>query len=197
MKTPVFATLTIVSAAAIGLVSLRGMTTSRTPQKPIQSEFANTYFKAPPPSLDGMIADADLVIVGRVLNANGRYEPNGIHVLTAHRVRIDELLYIKSGLTPPGDELTFVRNGGDIDLGTHVKRVIEDGFPPVEPGHQYVLFLFWNRALDAWKPAFGPDSVLDVSSGKVLSPGKATITDSLRGKDGTAVIEALRQAASR
>ena len=198
MKIPVLAILAIAGAAAIGLVSVRGMATfSSNRQKPITVEYANTYFKAPPPSLDGMIADADLVVVGRLVGGDGRYEPDGIHVLTSHRVKVTEVIHIKSGLTPPGEELMFVRNGGDIDEGTRVKRVVEDGFPALANGHQYVLFLFWNRALGAWKPAFGPDSVLDVTSGKVLSPGQSKITDELRGKDATELMDSLRRESGR
>lgn len=193
MKTPVIATLAIIGAVAIGIVSVRGTATFSNRQKPIKIEYHNTMFKAPPFSLEGMIAEADLVIVGRLVGSDARYEPDGVHLLTAHRVKVDELLHIKSGFAPPGAELLFVRNGGELDEGTHVKRVVEESFPPLTNGNRYVLFLFWNRALDAWRTAFGPDSVLDVTSGKVLSPGKAAIIDSIRGKDATEIIDAVRR----
>lgn len=196
MKRPVLVA-SIAVAVLVAFVSLRSMSTSRSAQKPIQVEIANTYFKGPPGSLEGMVADADLVVTGRVLDVNARNQADGIHVLTAHRVQIDEVLHVKGGLAVPSNELVFVRNGGDIDLGTHVRRIVEDDFPAIQPGHRYVLFLSWNTALEAWKPAFGPDSVLDITSGKVFSHGKAKVTDSVRGTDATALIEALKRAGGR
>jgi hypothetical protein len=39
------------------------------------------------------------------------------------------------------DEITVVQSGGDRDRGVHIERLSAHGFPLLETGKEYVLFL--------------------------------------------------------
>jgi hypothetical protein len=162
-------------------------------QKPIESEIINTNFLAPPPTLADMVARAQLVVRGRAFNATPR-STNAGEILTDYKIKVEEVIR-DAGNVLTSDELTFIRQGGDLDVGSTIRRAIQSGFPPLELSHEYVLFLYWNDARPGWVSAFGPDSVVDLSSGEVVSPGKAPVTSALRGSSANAYLKNLRRAA--
>ena len=91
-------------------------------------------------------------------------------------------------------EIEVVRRGGVRDRGAYIERSYEVGFPAFENGREYLMFLAWNTALDAWVPAYGPDSIIDLTGGVAHSSGKSENVRALEGKPVTEVLAIIRKA---
>jgi hypothetical protein len=63
------------------------------------------------------------------------------------------------------------------DRGAYIEQVIEAGFPPLEPGHEYLLFVRWRDTDQGWVVAYGADGVIELGNGNVRSAGNAKITN--------------------
>lgn len=185
------------AALLLLLVCFPHALTTQAPAKPVQSEVINTYFKSPPDTLTEMITTADLVVRGRVVGGSPRdtlaAPPKGTHTRTAYHLKVFELLHAKESRAFDADTIDIIRSGGERDRGTYIERSYQSGFPPFEIGHEYVMFLTWNASLNAWVPAFGPDSVYDLAHGIVESPGKANVTRMLTGKNASEFLERIRR----
>jgi hypothetical protein len=173
-------------------------TSSTTPQKEIRTDIINSYFKAPPDTLREMILQADLVVRGRLIGASPRDEAvkggnRGTVTRTAYRLKIDEVLHTKDSKIIDASTIDIVRSGGDRDRGSHIQRSQQAGFPPFETGTDYLLFLVWNESLSAWVPPYGPDSAFDLRKGVVDSPGKAAVTNGLKGLPATDFLDRVRR----
>ena len=114
--------------------------------------------------------------------------------MTMFRVAVLDVLHASGnyGVTP--DEITVILTGGDRDRGAYIARTLNEGFPLLELDHEYVLFLTWNAALDDWVPAFGPDSVWDITHGRVESAGHAKVTREYQGGIAVDALQRLRTA---
>jgi hypothetical protein len=167
-------------AAAVSVaVCLSDTAAAQTPAKPVLPEVINAYFKGPPDTLTDMIVESQLVVRGRVTGTSPRDAPPVTR--TAYRLEVIELLRANDSRAFDARPIDIIRSGGDRDRGTYIEHAYEAGFPPFEIGHEYVLFLVWNNDFGAWVPAFGPDSAYDLTSGVLDSPGKASVTSTLRG----------------
>jgi hypothetical protein len=169
----------------------------RQASKPVKTYGIYTYFYGPPDSLAKMISDADAVVRGKIVgNAPRDLDLGDIpkaRVTTVYRFKVLEIIHALGGYNVDPTEIFVLREGGVRDRGDHLERVVEDRFPPFDQGHQYILFLRWDKTLNVWVPAFGPDSVLDIETGRVESPGSAKVTKEQKGRTATEVLERIRR----
>jgi hypothetical protein len=90
--------------------------------------------------------------------------------------------------------LDVFRFGGDIDQGGHVTSKIERGFPRFADAHQYILFLSWNRVLNAFEVKFGPNGVFELMPNRTVdTPGKSTFAQAQKTKATAALIADLKR----
>ena len=167
------------------------------PQKPVRPGPINTYFNAPPDTLAEMISSAGLVVVGRVIGAKPADHilvPGNVITMTNHRLKIEEVFAIAPGHSvQPDGTIDIVRKGGDRDKGSFIERSYQVGFPAFETGRRYLMFLVWNAALSAWVPAYGPDSVFDLTDPtRADSPGRAAVTEKLEQNTVEEVLRLVR-----
>jgi hypothetical protein len=183
--------LLIAAAVALAMGDIVAQTSSS--GKPVKTAVVSTYFKAPPNSLSEMVTTADAVIRVRATGTSTPF-PRGKwdRVMSAYRFRVLEIMHSFGGYNVDPEQITVLKDGGDLDRGAYIERVVHEGFPPFEPGREYVLFLKWNSPLEGWVPAFGPDSVWDVSKGHVESPGSASVTKTHKGQPTAAALEQIR-----
>lgn len=187
------AILTVV--AAIGLATVTASVASKQsqqqPSKPIKHFYNNTYWKGPAATLAETILAVDAVVRGRVLGGEPRDTKD--NVTTAYRFKVDEIIHAFGGHPVNESEITILRNIGDRDRGAYIERTIDSDFPPFELGQQYVVFLNWDPYRGAWVPGIGPDSLIDITTGVVRSPGYHDLTKAQKGKPAAEYLELLRR----
>lgn len=161
------------------------------PPKPVKEVYNNTYWKGPAATLSETILAVNAVVRGRVVGGTPRDTQKD--VATAYRVKVEEIIHAGGGQPVNEPEITILRRIGERDRGAYVERTIEPDFPPLELGHQYVLFLNWNSYTSGWVPAIGPDSVIDITTGVVQSAGVADVMSAHKGKPAAEYLELLRR----
>jgi hypothetical protein len=170
-------------------------------RKPVVTEKLYTEFFGPPGTLNEMILKADAVVRGRVVAAAPRDTDlpgkPGVRVRTAFLLQVLEVLHGSPGSPVDAGELSILREGGERDRGTYIERVVETGFPPFVIGQEYVLFLRREALTGAWQPAFGPDSVFQLSDGRVTSPGSSVVAAALASKTSEDLLRTIRTSRSR
>ncbi len=188
--------MTLLITAVVALAASDIVTQSSSSGKPVKTSVVSTYFKGPPDSLSEMVTKADAVVRLRMTGSSIRApvrQNTAERVMTAYRFHVLEIMHSFGGHNVDAEQIIVLKDGGELDKGTHVERIVHEGFPSFEPGREYVLFLKWNVALGGWVPAFGPDSALDISKGHVDSPGSASITNKHKGQPVASVLEAIRR----
>jgi hypothetical protein len=168
----------------------------QSPSKPIKVDHISTSFRAPPYSLNEMVSRSDAVVLGRVVGGaphDIRGTAGDTRPGTQFRFKIHEILHASGSHSLAADEISVMREGGDRDHGSHIVRSIQDGFPPFDVGHEYVLFLYWNSTLNDWVSAWGPDGAWDLTRGWVESAGSARVTNENRGKRRSDVLDLIRR----
>jgi hypothetical protein len=174
------------------LTSLMG----RAQTKPtVISEMVVDYVP-PPATLDDAVQRSAAIVVGRVRSA-GTYRPpiDGAALRMVYSVQVTEVLRNSPELTTP--ELNVYRLGGDIDNGDHVKTIVERGFPRFTVGHQYLMFLSWNRVLNGFEVGLGPNGIYELMpNGTVETAGGSMFAQSQKVKSGAALIADIKRIAS-
>lgn len=163
--------------------------------KPTRTEISTPYYKAPPGSLSAMLAEAELVIVGRVLRETPADPIDSVaahRVWTRYAVELHEVVRNVSQFAVD-DAVEVMRAVGDRDRGSYIERLEQEGFPRFQSARRYVLFLVWNAALGAWVPAFGPDSFIDLTDALAAAAGTSKVIASLHGKPSEQVVQTLRR----
>jgi hypothetical protein len=168
-------------------------------QKPRVTHYADTFFREPPDSLKEMIATADAVVRVRVTGQTPRDiqigESARTRPATTVRAIVVNAIHVQGGHGAIPNDISMVVAGGERDRGSYIEETRQSRFPALEAGHEYVWFLAWNVALDDWVPAFGPDSIWEITRKRVESAGTAKITLQFKERSAVDALEQLRIAA--
>ena len=169
-----------------GCLSIATMPPS-TQGKPVKQSYIYGEFQGPPDSLTEMVLKVDAVVRVRVVAAVPHdpdpHDTNPPRVITAFTCRVLEILHAFGGHSVDPNRLQVLLIGGDRDRGAYVERVIHSGFPLLETGHEYLLFLLWDEAfIGGWTPSFGPNGVFDITTGVVDTPGTRKVATDQKGK---------------
>lgn len=159
--------------------------------KPVKVVSFSTHFRAPADTLAEAIPQADAVVRGRIVGS--KPADTSDRIVTAFRFKVIEVLHTPGGRVVNLSEIEILRRGiGERDRGSYIERGVQERFPPFDFGHEYVMYLSWNPALNGWVPAFGPDSAIDITSGHVDSPGHAKLTIEHQGKPAEEYLDLVR-----
>jgi hypothetical protein len=115
-------------------------------------------------SLDRLVADNELVVVGRVLDIYSHWNSDGTFILSDVRVVVDDALKGDAGQR----EFTFTAMGGTVGD----KSIVIVGGPDIEVGKPYMLFL-------SRQDVPGLQNALSVRD---LSMGSVDTTETPRGR---------------
>lgn len=161
---------------------------------PERKSIVHTEFFEPPDTLRGMMVGADAVVEGRITAVTPR-DRDGARpmVFSAYHLKVAEVFQLSSAQPITTDYITVLRVGGDRTRGTSTEQVDEEDFPRFQMGHAYVLFLRWNLAMQAWMPAWGPDSVFETDDAVVRTNGRATHVRAQDGKPTAEFLELIRR----
>ena len=115
-------------------------------------------------SLDRLVADNELVVVGHVLDIYSHWNSDGTFILSDVRIVVDDALKGDAGQR----EFTFTAMGGTVGD----KSIVIVGGPDIEVGKPYMLFL-------SRQDVPGLQNALSIRD---LSMGIFDITDTPRGR---------------
>jgi hypothetical protein len=134
--------------------------------KPVRETSAKILYKAPPETPDGLYRAADAVAV--VIVNDGSSIFTGVRpwpVETEVHCTVVSVVKPSGYVGGPSSELIFRVQGGEVDRGTHVERLLTEQ-PPLIPGRKYLVALKAD-ASSVLRPAFGPSVIFDVTDGKL------------------------------
>jgi hypothetical protein len=154
------------------------------------------------PTFEELTKDAAAIVYGRIIDSRSFFDESGDPVLeygelitTEYTVDVLRVLKDKTSDTLPPRErpqpaplntpLKIARNGGVVYVNGHRAAVKVKGFESLEPGKQYVFFLFWSPDYKAYVFAGGLSGAVMVNddlSLKALASSKE-IQARLRGID--------------
>lgn len=163
--------------------------------KPTRQVTIVTEFKGPPPTLSEMVREADAVITGRIVGTTPHdvFEPrfNDQSVMTMYRVRVSQVLQAFGGYNIDPREIGVLRVGGVRDRGSYLEQTVQEDFPPFHTGSDYLLFLNWDKAHEAWIVAFGPDGAFELSGHGVAALGVTPVAKSVASTNTLTLIDSI------
>jgi hypothetical protein len=160
------------------------------PTKPVKIDSYTSYFRTPAETLAETILQVGAVVRGKIVGSKPHDTKD--QIVTAFRFKVIEVLHTAGGRVVNPSEIDILRRIGERDRGPYIERRVQERFPPFDVGHEYVMYLSWNAALDGWVPSFGSDSAIDITSGHVESRGQAKLTVEHKGKPAEEYIDLVR-----
>ena len=168
------------------------LVTANAQEKPIVYPTWDIDYFAPPATLEGLVDEADAVILGRVTGRHNEVarEERALP-RTIYGVRLLEVLKPHPKLN--ASEVEIDRMGGDVERDGRIDRYAERGFPDFQQGRTYVLFLSWNEYIGRFAILRGPDSAFEINpQGRVETHGRFSAAKAQRGKHGDALLDSIR-----
>ncbi len=161
--------MTLRTATCCVMALLPLVSTNAAAQKPVREATMSVLYKEPPPTLEGLAAASDTVVVLRVDKTGGTKSGLPVGTLfTEISATIVDVPKLSPHVGPPGAALTFFVHGGEIDRGDYIEHVVNKGQPPLLPRHEYLVALTWDQTEQAFFPAFGPGSIFEVVGDRIV-----------------------------
>lgn len=130
-------------------------------------------------SFDELVKDAVAIVHGRIIDSDSFFDPSGDPIeygevitteysIEVRRVIRDRTLNSPSAKANPRPSplttpLKIARNGGMVLVNRHRASVKVKGYENLEPGREYVFFLFWSPDYKAYVLAGGISGVVLVN----------------------------------
>jgi len=129
-----------------------------------------------PSSLAQMVQSSDLVARVRIADAKQNVvvasADNGI--FTELTAQVLEPYKTKGEPLPLAAPIKILQEGGEAQVGSKRIRIVVE-FERLSKGKEYVLFLTWTKAANAYQVNYGPDGAFEVARGqKMRAIGKST-----------------------
>ena len=168
-------------------------------QKPVKEVPLIVCYAATPRTLEGATARADAIVRAQVVSSQfrpRRERPDAPpDVRTAYALKVLEVLKRDPQLPIPAEVL---REGGDLETDEGIRRYVEDGFPAFQPGHEYLLFLWWNENSAAYQMFFGVDGAYHITpDNRVQGLGRGVLAKQYTGENARQVADRIRAIAAR
>jgi hypothetical protein len=100
----------------------------------------------------------------------------------------------KAKTTPvaAGAPIKILQEGGEATVGGKRLRIVAE-FERLGKGKEYVLFLTWNKPINAYQVNYGPDGAFEIARGqKLRAIGTSTTAQDQAGADIAAFQEKLQ-----
>ena len=151
-----------------------------------------------PATLERATARAHAIVRARVVGSQFKdlREPGAPvpDVNTAYALNVVEVLKRDPHLPVPTE---VVRPGGDLETDQGIRRYVEEGFPGFQPGHEYLLFLYWNENLATYHMISGADSAYRITpDNRLHGMGRGLLAQRSRGQDAREVANRIREIAA-
>jgi len=112
-------------------------------------------------------------------------------VNTVYTLDIVEVLEQDVRLPVPTEVL---RPGGDVETIEGIQRVVEQDFPPFEPGAEYLLFLYWNENPGRYHVSSGSAGAFRIPPrDRLYGFGPGELAKQYLGQDAGQVVSRIRE----
>lgn len=166
---------------------------TQNPTKPVVTSETIVDRIAPPRTLEEAVQAAAAIVVA-VAQTERTYQPpiDGSSTRVIYQMNVQQVLRTHPALTT--GEVDVYRVGGDTDLGDHIVRRVERGFPGFLSGRTYLLLLSWNQVLQGFEPRFGPNGVFELfPDGRIETPGQAPFAREQTTRTAAALLADIEQ----
>lgn len=142
--------------------------------------------------------DADLIVVGRLVQASPFVHPNGRWVLTAHDVAVAQAVRSKQIAPPVAAGLRYLHPSGRLAIAGRVVTTVLDGFPPLATDEELLLFLVRVGKGSTYRTSMRVPP-LALRDGRLRDPGSSAggRRAAMDGTSGLAAIRAVGAAVCR
>ena len=145
-----------------------------------------------PGSLAQMIQSSDLI--ARVKIADAKHNvvgPADSGIFSEVTATVVELYKSKTTPVAAGAAIKILQEGGEATVGSKRLRIVAD-FERLGKGKEYVLFLTWNKPINAFQVNYGPDGAFEVRGQKLRAVGSSPAAHEQTGADVAAFQEKLQ-----
>jgi len=150
-----------------------------------------------PNTLAQMVQSSDLVARVRITEAKQNVvgpADSGIFTdVTATLVDAPYKMKPTVAAIAAGAPIRVLQEGGEAQVGAKRLRIVAD-FERLGKGKEYVLFLTWNKPINAYQVNYGPDGAFEIAKGQRLRAiGKSTAAQQQGGVEVAAFLATLQQ----
>jgi hypothetical protein len=149
-----------------------------------------------PSTLSQMLQSSDLVARVRITEAKQNFVgPADSGIFSELTATVVEPYKAKptGAAVAAGTPIRILQEGGEAQVGNKRLRIVAD-FERLGKGKEYVLFLTWNKPVNAYQVNYGPDGAFEIARGqKLRAIGKSTPAQEQTGIDVAAFQEKLQQ----
>jgi hypothetical protein len=127
--------------------------------------------------------NAEVIVYGRIFDRTSYFDDSGLSfehgkiIMTEYKVQVLRVLKNRIGeLMLPADKaaaplktpLKITRNGGVVYVNGHRASMKVKGFEDINPGQDYIFFLFWSSAYKTYSLAGNISGVIAVNNDSSL-----------------------------
>lgn len=129
----------------------------------------------------GLLAqEAEAVVVGRIAKAKSDFNDSGERITTEYTIEVERVLKDVEPNAPRSEgaaapaplttPLRLVRGGGVVSVRGHRAEVKVNGHDSLNPGKEYVFFLWWGPSQGAYYLAGGISGAVLVNNQNKVTP---------------------------
>jgi hypothetical protein len=145
-----------------------------------------------PGTLAQMLQSSDLVARVKITEAKQNFVgPADSGIFTDVTATVVESYKVKAAPVAPGTPIRILQEGGEATVGGKRLRIVAD-FERLGKGKEYVLFLTWNKPVNAYQVNYGPDGAFEIARQKLRAIGSSPPAKEQGGADVAAFQEKLQ-----
>lgn len=146
----------------------------------------------PPSNLAQMLQSSDLVARVKITDAKQNVVgPADSGIFSEVTASVVEPYKAKTTPVLAGTVIKILQEGGEATVGGKRLRIVAD-FERLGKGKEYVLFLTWNKPINAYQVNYGPDGAFEIARQKLRAIGTSTAAQDQAGADIAAFQEKLQ-----
>jgi hypothetical protein len=125
-----------------------------------------------PSNFGQMLQSSDLVARVRITDAKQNVVgPADSGIFSELTATVVEAYRAKTPLAA-GAPIKILQEGGEANVGSKRLRIVAD-FERLAKGKEYVLFLTWNKPVNAYQVNYGPDGAFEIRGQKLRAIGSS------------------------
>jgi len=136
-----------------------------------------------PGSLAQMLQSSDLVARVRITDAKQNVVgPADSGIFSELTATVVEQYRAKATPVAAGTPIKILQEGGEATVGGKRLRIVAE-FERLGKGKEYVLFLTWNKPINAYQVNYGPDGAFEIARQKLRAIGTSAPAKEQGGAD--------------
>jgi hypothetical protein len=145
-----------------------------------------------PSNLAQMLQSSDLVARVKITDAKANVVgPADSGIFSELTATVIEQYRAKATPVAAGTPIKILQEGGEAAVGGKRLRIVAD-FERLGKGKEYVLFLTWNKPINAYQVNYGPDGAFEIKGQKLRAIGSSAPAQEQTGAEIAAFQEKLQ-----